>query len=302
MKILGIVSGKNLTLFIVLVVLFLVGSISFMGFSQIDAGYRGVKLTWGKVVSDSLPEGLYFYNPISTSMVAIDTRLQRERIQLETYTKDIQQATMKLTVNYNIDPTKAHELYQRIGLAYQNTLIEPNVLSAVKDVVGKVEADKFINNREIVTQEIKVKISDILAPSNIIVQEVAIEDISFSSAFESAIEAKQIATQEAIKAQNETVRVTEEGKQQVIKARAESDSQKAASDAKAYAIKVESEAKAEATKQIGLAEAAAIREKTKALSENSKLIELTKAEKWDGKLPENMYGSVPLPFINLTNK
>ena len=237
---------KNITLIVGLGILAVIGSISFLGFSQIDAGFRGVKLTWGKVVSDSLPEGLYFYNPISTSMVAIDTRLQREKIQLETYTKDIQQATMKLTLNYNIDPMKAHELYQRIGLAYQNTLIEPNVLSAVKDVVGKVEADKFVNNREIVTQEIKEKISAILAPSNIIVQEVAIEDISFSGAFENAIEAKQIATQEAIKAQNETVRVTEEGKQQVIKAKADADSQKAASDARAYAIKVESEAKAEA--------------------------------------------------------
>ncbi len=290
---------KNIALFVGLGALIFAGSISFLGFSQIDAGFRGVKLTWGKVVSDSLPEGLYFYNPISTSMVSIDTRLQREKIRLETYTKDIQQATMSLTVNYNIDPMKAHELYQRIGLAYQNTLIEPNVLSAVKDVVGKVEADKFINNREVVTQEIKEKISAILSPSHILVQEVAIEDISFSSAFESAIEAKQIATQEAIKAQNETVRVAEEGKQQVIKAKAEADSQKAASEAKAYAIKVESEAKAEATKQIGLAEAAAIREKSKALSENSRLVELTKAEKWNGALPQNMYGSAPLPLINL---
>ena len=290
---------KNVVLMVGIGALILLGSVSFLGFSQINAGFRGVKLTWGKVVSDSLPEGLYFYNPISTSMVAIDTRLQREKIRLETYTKDIQQATMSLTVNYNIDPMKAHELYQRIGLAYQNTLIEPNVLSSVKDVVGKVEADKFVNNREIVTQEIKEKISTILAPSHIIVQEVAIEDISFSGAFENAIEAKQIATQEAIKAQNETVRVTEEGKQQVIKAKAEADSQKAASDAKAYAIKVESEAKAEATKQIGLAEAAAIREKSKALSENSKLVELTKAEKWNGSLPQNMYGSAPLPLIEL---
>ena len=290
---------KNVALFTGLGVLILAGSISFLGFSQIDAGFRGVKLTWGKVVSDSLPEGLYFYNPISTSMVAIDTRLQREKIRLETYTKDIQQATMSLTVNYNIDPMKAHELYQRIGLAYQNTLIEPNVLSSVKDVVGKVEADKFVNNRELVTQEIKEKISTILAPSHIIVQEVAIEDISFSGAFENAIEAKQIATQEAIKAQNETVRVTEEGKQQVIKAKADADSQKAASDARAYAIKVESEAKAEATKQIGLAEAAAIREKSKALSENSRLVELTKAEKWNGELPQNMYGSAPLPILDV---
>ena len=292
-------SSKNIARIIGLAVLIFAGSISFLGFSQIDAGFRGVKLTWGKVVSGSLPEGLYFYNPISTSMVAIDTRLQREKIRLETYTKDIQQATMSLTVNYNIDPTKAHVLYERIGLAYQNTLIEPNVLSSVKDVVGKVEADKFVNNREIVTQEIKEKISAILAPSNIIVQEVAIEDISFSGAFENAIEAKQIATQEAIKAQNETVRVTEEGKQRVIKAKAEADSKKAASEASAYTIKVESEAKAEAVKQIGLAEAAAIREKSKALSENSKLVELTKAEKWNGALPQNMYGSAPVPLIDL---
>ena len=291
--------SKNVARFLAIAVVGLMASVSFLGFSQIDAGFRGVKLTWGKVVSDSLPEGLYFYNPISTSMVAIDTRLQREKIRLETYTKDIQQATMTLTVNYNIDPLKAHELYQRIGLAYRNTLIEPNVLSSVKDVVGKVEADKFVNNREIVTQEIKEKISAILAPSHIVVQEVAIEDIAFSGAFENAIEAKQIATQEAIKAQNETVRVTEEGKQQVIKAKATADSQKAASEAKAYAIKVESEAKAEATKQIGLAEAAAIREKSRALSENSKLIELTKAEKWNGALPQNMYGSAPLPLISL---
>ncbi len=291
---------KNIALISGLGVLIVAASISFLGFSQIDAGFRGVKLTWGKVVSDSLPEGLYFYNPISTSMVSIDTRLQRAKIKLETYTKDIQQATMSLTVNYNIDPTKAHELYQRIGLAYQNTLIEPNVLSSVKDVVGKVEADKFVNNREIVTQEIKEKISSILAPSHILVQEVAIEDIAFSGAFENAIEAKQIATQDAIKAQNETVRVAEEGKQQVIKAKAEADSKKAASDASAYAIKVESEAKAEAIKQIGLAEAAAIREKSKALSENSRLVELTKAEKWNGALPQNMYGSAPLPLINLS--
>ena len=290
---------KNVTLIVGLSVLALLGSISFLGFSQIDAGFRGVKLTWGKVVSDSLPEGLYFYNPISTSMVAIDTRLQRAKIKLETYTKDIQQATMTLTVNYNIDPTKVHILYERIGLEYQNTLIEPNVLSSVKDVVGKVEADKFVNNREVVTQEIKEKISSILAPSNIIVQEVAIEDIAFSGAFENAIEAKQIATQEAIKAQNETVRVAEEGKQLVIKAKAEADSQKAVSDAAAYAIKVESEAKADAAKQIGLAEAVAIREKSKALAENSKLVELTKAEKWNGELPKNIYGSAPLPLINL---
>lgn len=275
-------------------------SLSFMGFKQVDAGHRGIKLVWGKVASDSLPEGLYFYNPISTNIVIMDTRLQKKTIPLETYTKDIQQTTMYITVNYYVDPMNAHILYQRIGMSYTSTLIEPALLSAVKDVVGKVEADKFINNREIVTEEIKQKLASALDGSNVIIQSVAIEDIAFSGAFEAAIEAKQIATQEAIKSQNETVRVQEEGKQQVIQARAESDSKKAQSDADAYAIEVESKAKAEAIRQMGLAEAEAIREKSKALSQNAKLVELTKAEKWNGELPQNIYGSGPVPFLDIS--
>ena len=277
-------------------------SISFMGFEQVNAGHRGIKLVWGKVVSDSLPEGLYFYNPISSNIVTMDTRLQKRTTRLETYTKDIQQTTMDITVNFYVDPNNAHVLFQRVGKEYVSTLIAPALLSSVKDVVGKVEADKFINNRELVTEEIKQKLSTALAGSHVIIQSISIEDIAFSGAFEAAIEAKQIATQEAIKSQNETVRIEEEGKQQVIKARAESDSQKAQSDAAAYAIEVESKAKAEAIRQMGLAEAEAIREKSKALSQNANLVELTKAEKWNGELPQNIYGSGPVPFMDITPK
>ena len=134
---------KYLILGVFFVLLF--ASLSFLGFEQVNAGHRGIKLVWGKVVSNSLPEGLYFYNPISTNIVTMDTRLQKKTTHLETYTKDIQQTTMYITVNYFVDPQNAHILYQRIGLNYSSTLIEPALMSAVKDVVGKVEADKFIN-------------------------------------------------------------------------------------------------------------------------------------------------------------
>lgn len=53
---------------------------------------------------------------------------------------------------------------------------------------------------------------------------------------------------------------------------------------------------------MGLAEAEAIREKSKALAQNAKLVELTKAEKWNGELPQNIYGSAPVPFLDLTQK
>ena len=49
-----------------------------------------------------------------------------------------------------------------------------------------------------------------------------------------------------------------------------------------------------------MAEAEAIREKSKALSQNQNLVELTKAEKWNGQLPRNIYGTGPVPFLDIT--
>ena len=92
---------------VVVIVLSLIILPSLKCFKQVDAGFRGIKLVWGKVASDSLPEGLYFFNPISTNIVAMDTRLQRKTTKLETYTKDIQQANIYLTVNFYVDPVNA---------------------------------------------------------------------------------------------------------------------------------------------------------------------------------------------------
>ena len=61
-------------------------------------------------------------------------------------------------------------------------------------------------------------------------------------------------------------------------------------------------AKADAIRQMGLAESEAIREKSKALAQNANLVELTKAERWNGQLPQNIYGSGPVPFLDISAK
>ncbi len=105
-----------------------------------------------------------------------------------------------------------------------------------------------------------------LAKYDIIAQAVVLEDISYSKQFERAIEEKQIATQEAIKARNKTKQIEEEAKQKVMSAQAEAES---------------------------------MRIRSQALSQNKSLVEYEAVQKWDGKLPVNMYGSAPIPFINL---
>lgn len=245
----------------------IIGLLSFVaGVEQIDAGNRGVKTIWGEVVGESMPEGLYFYNPISTSIYEIDCKTQNKNFVFDTYTKDVQQAKISFSVNYSVDLNKAHTLFKEIGLDYATKVIEPKVIQSVKDVVGKWEADSLVANREKATEEIKKLLSESLASNYIFIQNVVIEDISYSNQFEKAIEEKQIATQDAIKAKNKTKQIEEEAKQKVLSAKAEAES---------------------------------MRIRSQALSQNQNLVAYEAVQKWDGKLPVNIYGSAPIPFVGL---
>ena len=244
---------------------FVVALSFFAGIEQIDAGNRGVKTIWGEVVGESMPEGLYFYNPISTDIIEMDCKTQNADFEFETYTKDVQQARIDFSINYSVDSNNAHTLYKEVGKRYEEKVIEPKVIQAVKDVIGKWEADKLVANRQIATNEIMDSLKSALLVNHISIQNVVLENIEYSSQFERAIEEKQIATQDAIKAKNRTKQIEEEANQKVLSAKAEAES---------------------------------MRIRSQALSQNQNLVAYEAVQKWDGKLPVNIYGSAPIPFIN----
>lgn len=140
------------------------------------------------------------------------------------------------------------------------------MVQAVKDVIGKWEADSLVSNRQKATNEIMDSLKSSLLVNHISVQNVVLENVEYSSQFERAIEEKQIATQNAIKAKNRTKQIEEEAKQKVLSAQAEAES---------------------------------MRIRSQALSQNQNLVAYEAVQKWDGKLPVNIYGSTPIPFINV---
>ena len=60
----------------------------------VDTGYRGIKTRFGKVIGESLPEGFYMYNPLTTEIHNMDTKVQKYTLKMSTYTKDVQQASL----------------------------------------------------------------------------------------------------------------------------------------------------------------------------------------------------------------
>ena len=233
----------------------LLAMMSLKGCYTVDAGVVGVKTQWGKIVGGPVQPGLTWVNPVGGDLVKYDCREQRLDLQMDTYTKDVQTATMSITVTYSIDRSKVAELHSEYGRAYAERIITPTVVGITKDVIGQWEADKLINGREQATKEIREQVSGHLAETPVRLGMVVISNIDYSDVFEKAIEAKQVAMQRAIEAQNRTRQIEEEARQKVISAKAEAESMQIRGDA---------------------------------LKANPALVPLEAVQKWDGKAPSTL--------------
>ena len=256
---------------IVVVVLIVV----FNSFSVVNEGFIGVKYRFGKIVNSSLTAGLNFHIPFIEEIRPIDVREQVYEVETDAYTSDTQTVDeLKLKLNYCYDSSQLPEIIRSIGVEnVVSKLLVPNVAKISKDEIGKVKAEDLVQNRSSVQNAIYLSLKETLAGQGITVTAFAIENLSFDDAFEQSIQAKVIAAQDALKMQNKTAEKEEEAKQKVIAAQAEADSAKIKADAEAYAIE----------------------QVQKQLTNSPNYIDYMKIQHWDGKLPAAV-GDVN-PFI-----
>lgn len=260
---------KNANGIIIFIVVALV--LLFLGacrpWGQVDAGHCGLKLSWGKVVSKPLGPGLWFFNPIGGSLVTYDCREQRSDLRMNAYTKDVQSAEFQIVVTFSLDQSELVQLHNEIGPQYADKILAPAVIGVTKDVIGCWEADKLINGRDKATKEIHTRVCDVLKGKPIRVSSVVLANIDYSDVFEKAIEDKQVAMQNAIRAKNKTQEIEEEARQKVIAAEAEAKSMQIRGDA---------------------------------LKSNPGLVSLEAIQKWDGKAPQTLViGDGVKPLLNV---
>jgi prohibitin 2 len=248
------------------IVLLIVVSVAGCGIKVVDTGHRGIETRFGKVISESLGEGIYFYNPLTSHIVEMDTRVQRQDGETDTYTRDVQQAAIKYTLNYRLQQNAAHIMYRDIGVEWEQRLIPQVVLGTLKEVVGKWDAVDLIANRDKAGQTAFEAIRSNLGERNVEVSRFEITDIAYTHEFENSVEQKVIAQQKAIEEQNRTKQIEEQARQKVLSAEAE---------AKSMQIRAQ------------------------ALEQNAKLVEWEAVQKWNGVLPQYMLGNGTMPFINL---
>jgi prohibitin 2 len=240
------------------IVAIVVLSIAGCGIKVVDTGHRGI--------GESLPEGIYFFNPITSAIVEMDTRVQRKDGETDTYTRDVQQSVIKYTLTYRLQQDAAHIMYRDVGRDWDEKLVLPVVLGTMKEVVGKWDAVDLISNRDKAADTAFSAIRANLAERNVEVSRFEITDISYTREFENSVEQKVIAQQKAIEEQNRTKQIEEQARQKVLSAEAEAKS---------------------------------IQIRAQALEQNAKLVEWEAVQKWNGVLPQYMLGSGAMPFVNL---
>lgn len=249
---------------------------------------RGVLLRNGALVGVVEP-GLSFKIPLIESVKFISVQSNATTYQgLQAYSKDQQTATLNVSVSWHVLPTEVTKVYSQYqdldGLV--SRLISRQVPTQVENVFGQYNAVSAVQNRGRFVADVTKAIKDSIA-GPVVIDGVQVENIDFSEDYERSIALRMKAEVEV--KTREQMLATEQVQAQIVvtKAQAEADSKVA-----------QAKADAEATRLRGNAEAEAIKAKTAALSSNPALIELTKAERWDGKLPTTMLPNGALPFID----
>lgn len=254
----------------------------------IPTGMTGVVTSFGRVENYTYDAGVHLQAPWKT-VITMDNRIQKQSMEFSCFSSDIQEVTCTYTVNYQIDKENAQEIYRTVGKDYFDTIVTPATAESIKTIMAHYTAEELIGSRDTLALQIETMLSDSLAPYNINIVSTAIEDIDFTDAFTNAVEAKQVAAQNKLKAQIEQEQKTVESQQAAE--RAKIDAEAAANVAKIAAqadLEVQ-QINADAAEYTGRKEAS----KNKAIAESltPDLLNYYYIMQWDGVLPSNYVGS-----------
>jgi regulator of protease activity HflC (stomatin/prohibitin superfamily) len=210
--------------FAALIILVLLSSF----FVVVNAGERGVLMRFGQVQPQVLGEGLHTIIPIVNTVQKLSVRVQNQEISAEASSKDLQEVYTDVALNWHIVPMEANVIFQEIGdkLAIVQRIINPAVEEVLKAVMAKYTAEEIVTRRNEVKSEVDSLLTERLANYHIAVDDISLVHVRFSNRFRDAVEAKQIAEQEAKRAEFVALKAKRDAEAQLNLAKGEAEAQR----------------------------------------------------------------------------
>lgn len=282
---------RNAIIVIAIVLVFAV----FWPFRTVPTGSRGVLTQFG-AIRQIEPEGLVIVPPWQR-LALFSVRAEQAQIDnADGSTSDTQPVKVSLTVRYSISPDRVSEVYEKYSHDGDlSSYVQTATQEVFKAVTARYTAPDLISKRSQVSGDINQALKQKLEMYGAQVINIDMRNFSFSDTYMHAINEKVTQEQLRLAAENKVKTVEAEQRAKVVTAEAEANALKAQADGEAYA-----------TVKAATAQAEALRVQNEALAKSKEVLELRrieveriKAEKWDGKLPQNIYAGAPIPYFNV---
>jgi regulator of protease activity HflC (stomatin/prohibitin superfamily) len=265
----------------------------------------GVRRLGQVVTAKPLGPGLHFKLPfidqVDRLQVSLDT-FKLERLTVNTI--DNQPIAVTVGLTYRTPPQAVLPLLYEVGRA-GNFDIRENFERIVADRTAKIFAQqnttRISENRDQIVNALKSLLShDLGALYHIEVVDFQIADIVYSDSFRASVEAAVKAKNEAVAAENPVNRIRFEAQQAVERANGEAEAKLKLADADRQSTILSAQGRAEGIRLEGEARAAVLRMNAEILKTTPLVVDLAKADRWNGALPLTLLeGTSGLPLLSL---
>lgn len=169
------------------------------GCAIVRPGEVGIKQKLGKIKSDHLAQGPYFFNPFTTRVLKIPVRTVEAFNTLEVPTKEGLTVKSEIALLYHVKPEAAREVYTKYGMNYQEVIVEANFRAVVRHICGMYFAKElFAVDRKKIEKEIYDEIAAGIWDKGFVTDAVLLKSITMPPQIFQAVENKLKAEQEAL--------------------------------------------------------------------------------------------------------
>ena len=265
--------------------------------STVPTGHTGILTTFGKVEDVSLPNGVNLHAPWQ-NVITMSNKEQKDSGKGLAFSKDIQEVSYSYTIQHMLQPGAAPTLYKNVGTEYFDIVISPAINAIIKTYIGKANAESLIINREAITDDVNREAA-LIGEKYGLSLTVIIDNFDFTDVFTNAVEAKQVAEQEKLRAQTEQEKLTMEAQQKAARDKIEAESSAAIAKINAEADLEVQKINADAAEYAGQKEAAVNQAISASLT--PELVAYYEIMQWNGQLPTTyMGGEDAIPVISVT--